>query len=139
MTSKSEQQVFTLSTHITTEWNKRRVNSIKMQLTIICTASKTTSFGFNNLIERLNTKLFLFYSFSFIKSCQKITNTWFILAKSHYTIFAIFLNWQHFQVFIYCYTLHLNTIWLYKANSEFTKNGQDLNLIFHNVLSSMYN
>ena len=121
MTTKSEQQVFTLSTHITTEWNKRRVNSIKTQLTIICTASKTTSFGFNNLIERLNTKVFLFYSFSFIKSCQKITNTWFILAKSHYTIFAIFLNWQHFQVFIYCYTLHLNTIGMYKANSEFTK------------------
>ena len=63
MTTKSEQQVFTLSTHITTEWNKRRVNSIKTQLTIICTASKTTSFGFNNLIERLNTKVFLFLFF----------------------------------------------------------------------------
>ena len=91
MTTKSEQQVFTLSTHITTEWNKRRVNSIKMQLTIICTASKTTSFGFNNLIERLNTKVFLFLFFFLHK----------ILSEDHehliYFSLVALHNFRHFS------------------------------------------
>ena len=91
MTTKSEQQVFTLSTHFTTEWNKRRVNSIKTQLTIICTASKTTSFGFNNLIERLNTKVFLFLFFFLHK----------ILSEDHehliYFSQVALYNFRHFS------------------------------------------